>query len=90
MGCFYCKQPEDEAHLYGCPAELGDPDGMKDMTTSGEGGDEALYTRFDEAVREFMKGFEDGSKEPLLRTPSEHPSYRLGLSLSLAKSGNAA
>ena len=93
MKCFYCKQPEDDAHLYGCPAELGDPYGTQDLAASEgrrEEGGETFHTRFDEAVREFMSGFEDGSKEQSLRKPSEHPSYRLALSLSLAKKGGGA
>ena len=80
MRCFYCKQPEDDAHRYGCPGEL-EPASVRSIQPKIEGAEDA-YKPFDEAVREFERGNEDGHKAPELQTPSEHPSYRLGLALA--------
>jgi len=81
MRCFYCKQDDRGPHRYGCPGLL-EPASVRSLQANIDGAEDA-YKPFDDAVREFQQGENDGHQAPELRTASEHPSYRLGLALAL-------
>lgn len=93
--CFYCEVKGITPHLDGCPhkiyREISDQifgnavSNLEVVAIALSPSSRRIDRKAEEAIEQFERGYDDGSKIESARQPSDHPSYKLGLNRALAE-----